>query len=90
MVGRPVGGHILVLGSTLMSAFLPVLRPASISIFGSAVLSAGIATLKSTTLSTVRGRRGARRCARKKGLPHERQPFSDSSKQCKFSEAELI
>ena len=30
------------------------------------------------------------RCARKKGLPHERQPFSDSSKQCKFSEAELI
>lgn len=51
----PVGGHILVLGSTLMSAFLPVLGPASISIFGSAVLSAGIATLKSTTLSTVRG-----------------------------------
>lgn len=55
MVGRPVGGHILVLGSTLMSAFLPVLGPTSISIFGSAVLSAGIATLKSTTLSTDRG-----------------------------------
>lgn len=55
MVGRPVGGHLFVLGSTLMSAFLPVLGPASISIFGSVVRSAGIATLKSTTLSTVRG-----------------------------------
>ena len=54
MVGRPIGGHILVLGST-MPPFLPVLGPASISIFGSAVLSAGIATLESTTLSTVRG-----------------------------------
>lgn len=76
--------------SARMTTFLSVLRPASISIFGSAVLSAGIATLKSTTPADVRGRRGARRCARKKGLPHERQPFSDSSKQCKFSEAELI
>ena len=90
MVGRPVGGHILVLGATLMSAFLPVLGPASISIFGSAVLSAGIATLKSTTLSTVRGDAVRADARVKKGLPHERQPFSDSSKQCKFSGAELI
>lgn len=76
--------------SARMTTFLSVLGSVSISTFGSVVRSAGIATLKSTTLSTVRGRRGARRCARKKGLPHERQPFSDSSKQCKFSGAELI
>ena len=41
------------------------------------------------TRSAIAGRRSARRSAQK-GLPHERQPFSDSSKQCKFSGAELI